>query len=309
MLQIFMSQNQALLEVEEISNGSWIALTDPSEAELQRVEQEIGVLPDFLRAALDPEESPRIETEEGQTAIIVDAAIRSDLENQLYITIPIGIIMLKQHIVTVSLSGDTILESFKHGSVKEFYTQFKTRFVLQILFRNASHYLNTLKVLEKLTNRLEKTLNKSFRNKELLQMLQIEKSLVYISTSLRSNEMVLERMLRQDQIKNYPDDADLLDDVIIENKQAIEMCNVYVTILTSTMESYAHVIENNQNNVMKVLTSITLVSTIPSIIGAFWGMNVNVPLQDSPYAFAILIGATAVLMVILLIILRYIKML
>ncbi len=309
MLQVFLSQNQSLLEIEEFTNGSWIALTDPTEAELKRVEDEIGVLPDFLRAALDPEESPRIETEEGQTSIIVDAAIRSDVENQLYVTIPIGIIILKQHIVTVSLSGDTIIESFKHGSVKDFYTQFKTRFLLQILFRNASHYLNTLKVLEKLTNRLEKTLNKSFRNKELLQMLQIEKSLVYISTSLRSNEMVLERMLRQDQIKNYPDDADLLDDVIIENKQAIEMCNVYVTILTSTMESYAHVIENNQNNVMKVLTSVTLVSTVPTIIAAFWGMNVDLPLQNTPHAFAIIIGATVLIMVVLIIILRYIKML
>lgn len=309
MLQVFVSRSQNLVESEQIEAGAWISLTKPSEAELKKVEAEVGVLPDFLRAALDAEESARVDTEDGQTLIIVDAAIRSGEDNQFYITIPVGIIMLKQYIITVCLSHETILEDFKRRAVKDFFTQFKTRFVLQILHRNASHYLTNLKVLDKLSSRMEKTLNQSLKNRELLEMLKIEKSLVYFSTSLRANETVLERLLRQEQIKNYPDDADLLDDVIIENKQAIEMCNVYVTILSGTMEAYGQVISNNQNNVMKVLTSVTLVMAVPTIISGLWGMNVNVPLAQVDGAFWLILGATGLLMLLILVILRIVRML
>lgn len=309
MLQIYLSRNQKLEEIDEMESGSWISLTKPTEAELQKVEEELGVLPHFLRSALDSEESPRIDREDGQVLIIVDAAIRSEDKQQFYITIPIGIIMLKQHIITVCLSDDTIVESFKRQRVKDFYTQFKTRFILQILYKNAYQYLNNLKVLDKMSSRLEKTLHDSLRNRELLEMLKIEKSLVYFSTSLRSNETVLERLLRQDLIKNYPEDADFLDDVIIENKQAIEMCNVYVTILTSTMDAYASVISNNQNNVMKVLTSVTLVMAVPTIVSGYFGMNVPVPMTVEDSAFWLIIAGTTVIMLIVLYILHKVRML
>lgn len=309
MLQIFLSQNQDLKEIDSPEAGSWIALTKPSEAELEKVEKELGVLPHFLRAALDSEESPRIDREDGQVLIIVDAPIRSEDRQQFYITIPIGIIMMKQYIITVCLTDDTILDVFKKQRIKDFYTQFKTRFVLQLLYRNAYQYLNDLKVLDKMSTRLEKTLHDSLRNRELLEMLKIEKSLVYFSTSLRSNETVLERLLRQDIIKNYPEDADFLDDVIIENKQAIEMCNVYVTILTSTMDAYASVISNNQNNVMKVLTSVTLVMAVPTIISGYFGMNVPVPMTIEHDAFWLIIAGTSILMIIVMYILHKVKML
>lgn len=309
MLQIYLSRNQALEEMQEIEAGSWICLTKPTEAELKRVEEELGVLPHFLRAALDSEESPRIDREDDQVLIIVDAAIRSEDRQQFYITIPIGIIMLKQHIITVCLTDDTIIEAFKKPGMKDFYTQFKTRFILQILYRNAYQYLNDLKVLDKMSTRLEKTLHDSLRNRELLEMLKIEKSLVYFSTSLRANETVLERLLRQDLIKNYPEDADFLDDVIIENKQAIEMCNVYVTILTSTMDAYASVISNNQNNVMKVLTSVTLVMAVPTIVSGYFGMNVPVPMTIEAHAFWLIIAGTTLLMLIVMYILHRVRML
>ena len=235
--------------------------------------------------------------------------IRSSDNQQFYITVPIGIIMLKQHIITVCLTDDTIAESFKDGKVKNFYTQFKTRFILQLLYRNAYQYLNDLKVLDKMSSRLEKTLHDSLRNRELLEMLKIEKSLVYFSTSLRANETVLERLMRQDIIKNYPEDKDFLDDVIIENKQAIEMCNVYVTILTSTMDAYASVISNNQNNVMKILTSVTLVMAVPTIVSGYFGMNVPVPMTLDSDAFWLIIAGTVLFMLLITYILHRIRML
>lgn len=309
MLQIYLSKNQTLEKIDQPEAGSWISLTKPTEEELNRVEQELGVEPSFLRAALDSEEAPRIDKEEGQLLLIVDAAIRSEDKQQFYITIPMGIIILKQHIITVCLTDDTVLEAFKKPGVKDFYTQFKTRFVLQILYRNAAQYLTDLKVLDKMSTRLERTLHDSLRNRELLEMLKIEKSLVYFSTSLRGNETVLERLLRQDLIKNYPEDADFLDDVIIENKQAIEMCNVYVTILTSTMDAYASVISNNQNNVMKILTSVTLVMAVPTIVSGYFGMNVPVPMSIENEAFWLIIAGTTVFMIVLIYILHKVRML
>ena len=264
-------------------------MVDPTRDELEYVEETTQVQPDFLRAALDEEESSRTETEMGQTLVIVDIPFAdSNGEIAMYTTIPLGLIAMKDYFFTVCLEDDTFLDDFKSNRVKNFFTQFKTRFILQILYRNATKYLQYLRQIEKASNRLEEQIFKSQKNRELMQMLRLEKSLVYFSTSLRANAVVLEQLMRSSNIKNYPEDQDILEDVIIENKQAIEMSNIYSSILTSTTEAFASIVSNNQNNVMKVLTSVTLVMNSEIMAGLF-GMNVKLPLTELPYAFWVII--------------------
>jgi magnesium transporter len=181
------------------------------------------------------------------------------------------------------------------GRVRNFWTYRKTRFFLQILNRNAAMYLQYLRMIDKKSDEVEKKLHISTKNQELIELLELEKSLVYFTTSLRSNEVVLERMLKIEAIKKYPEDEELLGDVIIENKQAIEMADIYSNILSGTMDAYASVISNNLNIVMKVLAVITIIMSIPTMIASFWGMNVPVPLEDNPHGFAILLLLSAVL--------------
>jgi magnesium transporter len=175
----------------------------------------------------------------------------------------------------------------------------KTRFLLQILYRNSKLYLQYLRRIDKASDKIESKLHKSLKNEELIQLLGLEKSLVYFSTSLKSNEIVLEKILRSTPIKMYPDDTELLEDVIIENKQAIEMANIYSNILTGTMDAYASVISNNLNIVMKFLTSVTIVLSIPTMVASFFGMNVDVPFENNPHAFAIIFVMTMFFSVIL----------
>jgi magnesium transporter len=280
-------------------------MVDPTRDELEYVEETTQVQPDFLRAALDEEESSRTETEMGQTLVIVDIPFAdSNGEIAMYTTIPLGLIAMKDYFFTVCLEDDTFLDDFKSNRVKNFFTQFKTRFILQILYRNATKYLQYLRQIEKASNRLEEQIFKSQKNRELMQMLRLEKSLVYFSTSLRANAVVLEQLMRSSNIKNYPEDQDILEDVIIENKQAIEMSNIYSSILTSTTEAFASIVSNNQNNVMKVLTSVTLVMVIPEIMAGLFGMNVKLPLTELPYAFWVIIIMIIVFCVLLIILLN-----
>ena len=176
-----------------------------------------------------------------------------------------------------------------------FQTYKKTRFILQIFYLNASYFLNYLKQINKETEIAEYILKNSMKNKELLKLLSLEKGLVYFATSLKSNEIVMEKTMRGKIIKLYDDDEDILDDAIIENRQAIEMAQIYTNILNGTMDAYASIISNNLNGVMKFLTSITIVLAIPTMISSFWGMNVELPFEDSPIGFIIMVLIAVVL--------------
>jgi len=185
--------------------------------------------------------------------------------------------------------------------VRDFHTYMKTRFILQILYKNASLYLQYLRIIDKKSGVVEEKLHKSTKNRELIELLQLEKSLVYFTTSLRSNEMVLEKLMRNEKIKKYPEDTELLEDVIVENKQAIEMANIYSGILSGTMDAFASVISNNLNIVMKFLATITIVMSIPTMVASFYGMNVNsigMPFADNPHGFIIVLGLTLALTLI-----------
>ncbi|EMS72166.1 magnesium transporter CorA family protein [Ruminiclostridium cellobioparum] len=290
MMDIFKTVNNEIVRINSFDEGSWINMVNPTEEEINSVNSALGVEIDFLKAALDEEERARIESDSGQTLIIVDIPIvEKEGKLNVYTTIPLAIILIKHIIITVCLKEDTFLSDFINNKVKSFLTQFKTRFVLQILYRNATRYLQYLKHIDKTSSRIEQEVYKSMKNKEVIQMLKLEKSLVYFSTALKSNEVVLEKLMKYDHIKNYPEDTELLEDVIIENKQAIEMANIYSSILSGTMDAFTSVISNNLNIVMKFLTSVTIVMAIPTMISSFFGMNVVIPLT-SHYAFFIIMG-------------------
>lgn len=289
MLEIFKTINNELVLSDVFEDGVWVNLINPTEDEINKVNSALGVEMDFLKAALDEEERARIESDNGQTLIIVDIPIiESEGKMNVYTTIPLAIILIKHVIITVCLKQETLLNDFKNNKVKSFLTQFKTRFVLQILYKNSTRYLQYLKHIDKTSGRIEQDLHKSMKNKELIQMLKLEKSLVYFSTGLKANEVVLEKLMKYEHIKNYPEDTELLEDVIIENKQAIEMANIYSSILSGTMDAFASIISNNLNIVMKFLTSVTIVMAIPTMISSFFGMNVAIPLS-SPFAFWIVV--------------------
>lgn len=260
------------------------------------VSETLEIDEDFLRAALDEEETARIDYEDGATLILVDIPIVvPEGGSFVYDAVPLGIIMTETNVVTVCLEETPLIEDFWNQRIRGFDTCKKTRFVLQLLYRNASKFLQYLRQIYKASSQVEFALHKSMKNRELIQMLKLEKSLVFFSTSLKSNEVVLEKILKGNMIKKYPDDTDLLEDVIIENKQAIEMCTIYRDILSGTMDAFASIISNNLNIVMKLLASLTIVLAIPTIVASFWGMNVGVPWEGQAYGFWIVMGISIIL--------------
>ena len=293
MVRIFKTEEGVVRQIEEIESGCWVALTDPTATEILEVAERFGIDPDDVKAPLDEEERSRIESEDTYSLIVVDIPLIEERnEKDWYVTIPMGIIMTEEAIVTVCLEDTPVLTAFMDGRVRDFHTHMKSRFILQILYKNASLYLQYLRIIDKKSEVVERELHKSQRNQELIELLELEKSLVYFTTSLRSNEMVLEK------IKKYPEDTDLLEDVITENKQAIEMANIYSGILSGTMDAFASVISNNLNIVMKFLATITIVMSIPTMVASFYGMNVNsvgMPFASSPYGFVIVLGFAALL--------------
>jgi magnesium transporter len=295
MITYYKSVGDSLVVCDAYAEGVWVNLLNPSEEEINTVSAITKIETDFLRPALDEEERPRIETDNGQTLILVDIpTVENDSGMSVFSTIPLGIVFSKETIVTVCLKETPVLTDFITKRVKSFYTQYKSRFILQMLFKNATLYLLYLRSIEKLSNKIENDLQRSMKNKELTQLLKLEKSLVYFSTSLKSNESVLEKMLKLEAIKRFEEDQDLLDDVIIENKQAIEMTNIYSSILSGTMDAFASIISNNLNIVMKSLTIITIALSVPTAISGFIGMNVPNIFQNNPMAFLyIVLGSVA----------------
>ena len=276
MIHYYKTINGRIRQQEELEGGCWVNVVNPDEREINDLIRIFSLEPDFLRAALDEEESSRIETEDGNTLIIIDAPVAEKSDSGVsYSTIPMGILVTAENVITVCLKESAILSEFAEGVVKGVQTGLKTQFVLHLILRVATRYLQFLKQIDKLSSSLEKQLRKSMKNKELIQLLDVQKSLVYFSTSLKSDETTLEKMMRGRYIKLYEEDQDLLEDVLIEIKQAIEMSNIYLNILSGTMDAFASVISNNLNIVMKVLASVTIVISIPNIIAGFYGMNVE----------------------------------
>ena len=295
MLKIYNTDKETneFQEIKEFKRGSWINLVNPSEIEIKKVCENISIEEDFIRDALDFEEKARIDKEEDDDTIlfVVDVPIiEKGEESEIYTTMPLGMIVVRDDFfVTVSLRKNKIIESFEKRKIKNFQTYKKTRFIFQILYLNSSYYLSYLKQINKETEIAEYILKNSMKNKELLKLLSLEKGLVYFTTSLKSNEIVMEKTLRGKFVKLYEEDEEILEDAITENRQAIEMSQIYSNILNGTMDAYASIISNNLNGVMKFLTSITIIMAVPTMISSFWGMNVNLPFEKSSFGFIIMV--------------------
>jgi magnesium transporter len=287
-----MTPQGGLKQITNIEPGSWINLVAPLEQELMLVSRKTGVPLEFLKAALDDEESSRIDIEDKVHLILVDIPFTEMEDNSLvYDTYPLAIIHTENELITVCLKNSKIITDFINGKMKSFFTFKKSRFILQLLQRVSMHFLLYLRQIDKKSVLIEKRLYKSMQNKELIQMLSLEKSLVYFNTSLKSNEVTLEKLLKLDLVNRYEEDQDLLDEVIIDNKQAIEMATIYSETITGTMDAFASVISNNVNAVMKFLAAVTIVMNIPAIIAGIYGMNVrNMPMADNPYGFGFVIS-------------------
>ena len=287
-------------ETTKFEKGNWINMVAPTEEEIQEVCTNIGIQDNFIRYALDFEEKARIDMEEDDQTVlfIIDVPIiELEKSNEEYSTMPLGIIMVRDdYFITVSIKKNRIIETLEKK--KDIITYKKSRLLLQIFYQNASEFLHYLKRINKETEIAENVLKNSLKNRELLKMLSLEKSLVYFTTSLKSNEVVMEKTMRGKNIKLYEEDEDNLEDAIIENKQAIEMAKIYSDILNGTMDAYASIISNNLNGVMKFLTSITIILAIPTMIASYWGMNVPVPLQNHPLGFVIVVAFSILLGVI-----------
>ncbi|MGG3890396.1 magnesium transporter CorA family protein [Metabacillus fastidiosus] len=293
MIEYFVTNAEMKLEkIDGIVRGCWINIVSPTEEEIILIGKQLNIPINFLKDPLDDEERSRIEKEDDKALIIADFPFMThdDVGFPIYDTIPMGMIITNDHFITISLRETPILDDFKNNRIRGFYTNKKTRFALQILFSISSYYLKYLKQINKKTNEIERELHQSMKNKELYSFLALEKSLVYFTTSLKSNKVVLDKMLRLNHLKMYEEDKDLLDDVIIENTQAIEMADTYSSILSGMMDAFASVISNNLNIVMKFLTSITLILSFPTMVASIYGMNIDLPFQNSPYAFFITMG-------------------
>lgn len=303
LLSIYKTFDGKMTRLDSVQDGCWVNLTYPSEDELNTVAVTLGVEPSFLRAALDEEETSRIDTEEGQTLIIIDVPSVEKDDAVVYSTLPLGIIVTQKHIITVCLKESSILKDFQDGLVRNAETQKRTSFILYMLLQVAKRFLQYLKQIDKIYNYMERQLYKSQRNKELIQLLDLEKSLVYFNTSLKANEVTLEKILRGRIITLYEEDHDLLEDVLIEVRQAIEMANIYSSIISGMMDAFASVISNNLNVIMKVLTSITILLTIPNIVFGFYGMNIRGGLPLDQFWW-IPLAVTAVIIVVAAVLLK-----
>jgi len=290
MIQIIKKTGDTVVELANYEEGSWVNVISPTNNEKNEIAEDLNIPVGFLSDPLDPEERSRVEFDEDMTLILVRVPYHVENSEVPFQTIPVGIILKPNYIITVASRNVEVLGEFVSGSVKNFNTSNKERFVLQFLFRVALSFLKCLREINNMTNVNERELHKSHKNKELVNLLHLEKSLVYFTTSLRTNELMIGRLAGARQFCLSEDDKEFMEDVVIEYRQALEMANIYSNILSGLMDAYASVISNNVNQVMKVLTSITILLMIPTLATSTYGMNIKLPFQEHPQAFLIVVG-------------------
>ncbi len=301
MIRIYTSTN-GLKEISRIEPGCWIDVIAPNEEEIKYISEKCHVSKDFLANVLDDQETSRVETDETSTLVIVDVPYIEDKRHKnRYTTIPLGIILTStNHFITVCLKDTEVIQNFRNGVIKELDTNKKTRFTIQLLLNTSITYLNYLNIINKEIAEREKGLSKSTQNKELLNLLDIQKSLVYFLTSLKGNDTVLERLIKGNVMPLYEGDEGILEDAIIETKQGIEMTTIYREILASMSDTYATIISNNLNGIMKFLAGITIVFSIPTMIASFMGMNVPLGIfSKHPGSFGFIVVISILLSIII----------
>lgn len=287
MLSYFKTEDGRMMQLPASEPGCWINCISPDDREINSLISDFGIEADFFRAAMDEEESSHIDHEDENTLIVIDSpVVEKEGRSITYTTMPLGIIITEKNVITVSIRDNPVMAEFAQGAVRGVQTNLKTRFMLSIMLRVATRFLQYLKQIDKISNFVETELRRSMRNAELLQLLDIEKSLVYFSSSLKGNEITLEKIMRGRVVKLYDDDEDLLEDVLIEVKQAIDMSNIYLNIVSGTMGASTSVISNNLNVAMKRLAVIVLLAAVPLTVFGLFAAGAGAPFFWLPAAVA-----------------------
>ncbi|MEY8701204.1 magnesium transporter CorA family protein [Streptococcus ferus] len=306
MKQMFLSTATEFKEIETFEPGAWINLVNPSQEESVQLAEAFNIDITDLRAPLDIEETSRVAVEDDYTLIIIDVPTYEERNNKsYYVTIPLGIIVTETAVITTCLEPLTLMEQFTSRRLKDFYTFMKTRFVFQILYRNAGLYLTALRSIDRQSDRIEAQLEKATRNEQIIDMMELEKSIVYLRASLKLNERIVKKLSgHTSSLKKYVEDEDLLEDTLIETQQAIEMAGIYENVLNAMTETSAAIINNNQNTIMKTLALMTMALDIPTVIFSAYGMNFQnnwLPLNGLPHAFWYIVFIAAFLSTIVVV--------
>lgn len=310
MLYFFQQQGDKLLRLDKMQTGCWIHIAPPfNVAELEKISERLEIPMDFLTDSLDIDERARFELEEEITLIVINTPILNESvtpEPTLYITVPVGIILTPEYVVTLTAYDTPVMRQFTEGRVRGLRTADTSLLVLQLMEKNVVEYLRCLKDINVRRNTIEQEVYQSSRNKDLMKLLNLEKSLVYFVTSLTSTTMMLSKLRRMDILKtrDNEDKDDLIEGIIIDNNQALEMGNLYARILNETMEALSSMISNNLNIVIQRLTLITLILMLPTVVASFYGMNIPLPFQHSEWMFYILMGFILLVSVLLILIFR-----
>ncbi len=307
MIRIFKNSNDGTLDkLKKIEPNCWIDLVEPSELEIKEVVEQTGVPANLLIKMLDTDETARIEKEDDATLIVIDVPFVEDKKTKnKYSTMPLGIITYKNYLITLSVKETEVLNDVMENRVKYVVTAKKSRFLIQILHRVATLYIKYLKIINEEIEKKEKIIMKSTSNKELVQLMNIQKSLVFFVTSLKSNDIILDKLNKGSLIEFYEEDLDILEDAIIENKQGIETAIIYRDIVASMSETFTGIISNNLNEIMKFLAGITIVFSVPTMIASFMGMNVPLgELQTNENSFMFILSISFILSIIIAYILK-----
>ena len=295
MIKYYKTSEQALVELDAPVTGAWVNVADPTPEEIAYLTDKLEVYPDLINYSLDLDEMPRIERDEdeGYTFILLRVPYFQGKNVDVpYATISLGIIIMAGVVITVCRHESDILTPLLNGKYRGLKTGKRFRFVLYVFLETASRYLAHLRIINKTTEALEDQLQKSTRNREVLELVKYQKSLTYFATALRSNEVMMERIQRMKLFSKYEEDADLLEDVITENQQAIQMTSIATEILAGMMDAFASIISNNLNGVMKALAALTIILNLPTIIASYYGMNVRLPGQEHPLTFLTVLGVS-----------------
>ena len=288
MITIYKKQENGLIKVDAPITGTWVNVIDPTPDEMRSL-QDMGIPLDYLIYSLDVDERPRSERNGELLVLLRIPCYQGPNVDIPYTTITQGIIINDDFVITVCKQENDIIQEFASGRVRGLAPAKHNRFLLQILLSTANKYLSYLRQITRAVDALEDQLQKSTRNREVLELLKYQKSLTIFTTALKSNELMLKRLQASQIFKAYEADEDLLEDVLTEMQQAIEMTNIESNILSSMMDAFASIISNNLNGIMKFLASMTIIVSLPSTIASFFGMNVDVPLDQSSSAFPLII--------------------
>jgi magnesium transporter len=304
MITIYKTVKGKLLEQKRLSPGVWIHAVKPTDVEIEQLVK-WGVPSDAINSALDVDELARVEKEDGVVFFIIRVPFfHGDQVDIPYTTIPLGIVTSSKWLVTICTQSTELMRESRKSKEHPLHTKKHNTFILHILYNTAKLFLNHLSAINHIVDNLEDRLALSIRNEELFELLKYQKSLTFFSTALKTNELMIERLQRNKLFQKFPEDQDLLDDVLTENMQAREMTSISGNILSQMMDAFASMISNNQNNVIKLLTSVTIVLSIPVVVASFYGMNLQLPFQDHPMAFEITLAISVVIAVLAIFVFR-----